>query len=324
MEFDQNYDLIPDRYAELQPVHAPLDFDIVRGGTADAAPDTESGESYIVASDTRRPAETVPEPSEHANAVPDAPETPQANGLAPVSKEVATQVGAVAGAEKPQDAADSPEGTEAQTIFDVSPQGQMPETTQEWERALTVTYEAAETPFEGDIARAGVLAQAFGTGVRYVHEVYNARGAGLTLPSVRLDVNPEIPGGYTTSAEAIVLGHTMLSLAAQQASEFTNLYRTAGDDVIHDGSIRDYYVLLGAEEGHHYIYSSQREADPTLDNQYVTLVEYDAVDVEWHALRWQVRAARAMGMPERTQEVLRRRLEAAKQLRRARRQQPGG
>lgn len=189
-------------------------------------------------------------------------------------------------------------------------------------------YDQRGIPFDGDRAKAAACLKSLSDGVRYVNDKFAEKGVVVEEPSIGIIYDGKGPEGQPFAAltdsriRQIYLSGKMLEGYSTTDIDAPTTFEAHGEPgaVFYEASPKDAYFLIGVEEGHHDAYNQLRGPEPTTPRS-LTLTEYSADEREWQALRWQAMAARELGMPQETQDVLRSRVEAVKLYRRQLRNQ---
>ena len=197
-------------------------------------------------------------------------------------------------------------------------------TSSQWKESLMAGFKSYS--FKGNLDTGATLMEAFTEGVTYIEETYRAHGSTLARPEIVIVTKED----FISSDFA---AHTNLNLVYVDAATLEQRSQYDPQKIINvesntlpptitafTGTLPDLHRLAGNEEAHHRVVSQVRPemGKGNMSPNKVTVYEYKAQDIEWHALRWQVRYAREMQMPQRTQDVLRNQLEESKKIRRMR------
>jgi hypothetical protein len=81
------------------------------------------------------------------------------------------------------------------------------------------------------------------------------------------------------------------------------------------GQPKEFFELSGVEETHHQLFGQMKGVQETKPPSSLSLNEYDAQEIEYRALRWQIQYATDHKMSETTISTLRKRLDKAQEVR---------
>lgn len=119
---------------------------------------------------------------------------------------------------------------------------------------------------------------------------------------------------YATDPGVVAMQKSFLKKYADCDHEkIWNLSTDIGE-IAFEGFVPDFFYLCGVEECHHAIFS-QYKGNQNSSNHSLSIAKYDADEIEFRALKWQLRAARERIMPLCTVDRLRHRVEEARQIR---------
>lgn len=201
-----------------------------------------------------------------------------------------------------------------------APHGGLSFTEPEWEELLRKKY----PDFNGTYSEASRILCAMTKGIRWMSRRLLQRGLTNTeLPRFAI-LSKELPKpisiGYDHNSDSIFISKNHLEQYSyyNQKSTCKIERRFSEEFVFHGNSLLDFYKVSGVEECHHSIYKRYkgRFFSPHADD--LSLSEYDALDHEFRALKWQIRFAIDQCLPRKTINCLRWRLKNAKSARKKR------
>jgi hypothetical protein len=193
-------------------------------------------------------------------------------------------------------------------------------TSEMWRDILGPGMDSIGARIEGNMDSAVTFMSAFGMGVQFVHIAHRSRGVSTTMPGIVIDnygesqlhsfaFEPRTNNILIRAAEIHKADAAWLSRPMRSTSPVDGRVTFVGSGLNH--------VLLSAvEEAHHGVHS-----ETTGDHRgsgvqgTLTVPEYDSIEHEYQALRWQRVAAEVFNMPPETVTVLDRRLQEAEDYR---------
>lgn len=159
-------------------------------------------------------------------------------------------------------------------------------------------------------------------GMRWMHRKLLQRGLHYEYPQFCIlhkdEQVIENNIGYDPTSNLVHIKKSLLrEYAARDPESIKNLVHSDTGESIFTGRVSDFFFLVGVEECHHSIFTWLKGKQES-SNHALSMAEYDAKEIEFRALRWQLRAALEHAMPTYTVDVLRNRIERARKVRHAR------
>ena len=189
-------------------------------------------------------------------------------------------------------------------------------TAQEWQDWLSSNL----PDFKGNYENAGLLMASLTIGRNYVIDKLSSRGLkGFEKPKVVIltqDSATSSPIGSALGGHVQFVKRSFIEEYSQlDMSAKASVTRTDGE-IAFIGTVPDMFRLAGVEETHHGIFEQiNKDIPPGVDPLSSSMAEYDAREVEYRALRWQIRYAQEHNLPQHTIDKLKERLASAKQVR---------
>lgn len=190
-------------------------------------------------------------------------------------------------------------------------------TSEEWKKWLSSHSQA----FSGDINTASELLSTFGEAAREtIDELKTAIKKDIAYPSVAILYSNEDPTrniSYIHTKNMIRFKKSFLEKQSLKHLDDVVAPTSAYNETLFYGSLQSRFQLLGAEEAHHAIYFSMHDEidSPPLKGHAVSLANYDATNIEFEALVWQIEYAKKHDMPRETIDVIRKRYNSAQAYR---------
>ncbi len=174
--------------------------------------------------------------------------------------------------------------------------------------------------FKGNLTNAGLLMSEFVAGRNYVIDKLNSKNLkGFERPKVVIltdDFAAPSPIGSALGGHASFVKQSFLEEYSLLDMYATTTVTRADGEVAFHGTIPDMFRLAGVEETHHGVFEQIKKDIPSGVNPLSSsIAEYDAKEIEYRALKWQIRYAKEHHLPEHTINRLKERLEAARTIR---------
>lgn len=186
-----------------------------------------------------------------------------------------------------------------------------------WRRWISTYFK----DFDGDTGVAGQLMSSLCNGSRYLFSKFTreAKLGHLAKPKVGI-----VTSGNTGSAIAFSIDDNLILVQESYLEEVSKFNIAAIQTTVKPngetsmiGTGVNIFGLVGVEETHHSIFRQTNGVDqpPEKDMHTISVAEYDSSQVEYEALRWQLKYAREKRMSRVTIAKLSERLNMAWNLR---------
>ncbi len=188
-----------------------------------------------------------------------------------------------------------------------------PKNSKDWTRALKSIY----PDFGGNLDIAGRLMDQFKTGGTSSLQAWKKEGLpNFVAPPIALSDSLE-GVQYNPNLNLLIVGKSYLEHASTIDIKSTMSIKGRGS-VIFVGTMERFFHLLGTQEVDHVGYKTKHPNIPVIPNsalQGLSSAEYDALDVEFHALHQQRKEAVKLKYPQETFQCLMDRIHAASLIR---------
>lgn len=183
---------------------------------------------------------------------------------------------------------------------------------EQWETWVNANLES----FEGSKNNAARLLYETTTGMKWLNEKLKTKGlSDLKMPTLVVLTKEEGPHPIGHTSGFVYIKQSFLEEYSNLSMTDTYTVTRADGEVAYQGMIPSLFRLAGVEECHHEIFEQYKGRQKGIDSLAQSIAEYDAQNIEYQALRMQLRHALEQNMNSMTITKLEDRIEKAGEIR---------
>lgn len=169
--------------------------------------------------------------------------------------------------------------------------------------------------FSGNLEHAAYLMWAFSMGRRYIltRPEYRTQPIKPPMIALLLDDTEEHEMGCIGGEITYIRGSYLAKMSQHHPGDGIRI-TSINHTISFEGKVIDHFGLAGIEETHHALYIQLHpDVAGNIDPLHVPMsqAEYDVQEMEYQALGWQLKFAKARPLSERTTQILQLRYDAA-------------
>lgn len=167
--------------------------------------------------------------------------------------------------------------------------------------------------FDHCIVNASFLMHSLELGRERMHQTFVRHKLGIVKPNIAIREGLLPFNAYCalSGKQILVSYESIIEFALLNLTDIVSCSRSG--TVTFEGYTTDLWELIGVEETHHAAFLQTKKIQEY--NATLSVSEYDAQEVEYRALLWQLHYAKLYRMPSFTIEVLQQRINAARKMR---------
>jgi len=156
--------------------------------------------------------------------------------------------------------------------------------------------------FKGDINSAAKLMFAYQKGSDYIYNKFSPRFGEFERPDIMILVNESkvgpSPFGAIGESNKIYVKKSFLEMNSDFETNSWSSIKTQNGELCFEGRPKDVFEVTGVEETDHRLFMQIKGVQKTEPPTSLPLAQYDAQEIEFRALRWQLQYAVENQLPE--------------------------